>query len=385
MRVPVAALLLCLSTALCAAEPGPYGQVTGGGNYTHDQDFGTTGGTLDFNSGGVGSASLGYRFGNGWRPEVEYAYRQNDVNPDNGLGANGTEKANTGMANLWYDFSAGGTGRLHPYLGAGAGTTNVQLDQVTDSSGFTRDGSDNVFAYQAGAGLGYDVTQRLALTLGYRYLETAKAHFDGAAGTPGTALSPGTPDVAAVDTRYRSDGVLAGLRYVFGRSRSAPMAAAEPEQQVATAAPAAPQPEPAEEAAFETIVLRPVNFQFDKAELTEPSKGTLDELAAKLAAHPEMSATIEGYTDAIGSADYNKQLGRKRAEAVRDYLAGKGVDAGHIQVASRGKDDPVADNSTEEGRAQNRRAEVKAADSAQNVKIEIQPATEESVDAAKQK
>ena len=368
-RLPAA---LVLATGIAAATPaaaaddaqGFYGQIAGGGNYQRDQNLGGASGTLDFDEGGLGAVSLGYAFASGWRPELEYAFRRNDAE------RSGTEEASAGMANLWYGFRAPSFApRLRPYLGAGAGTTNVKMDQVVDAAGATRDDEDTVFAYQAGAGLDYAAARRLVLSLGYRYLETERAHFDG---TPGSddllAPSPGTPPV---DARYRSDGVLASLRYAFGgRGERAPMAAA-------------PAPQPAEAAAFETVVLRPVNFQVDRADLTEPSRATLDEIAQRLASHEDAKVLIEGYADATGSPDYNEQLGQRRAQAVRDYLARQGVDPANLEVASRGESNPVADNETTEGRARNRRAEVNPREQPANVKIVIEPPTEASVDAAR--
>jgi OOP family OmpA-OmpF porin len=67
---------------------------------------------------------------------------------------------------------------------------------------------------------------------------------------------------------------------------------------------------------------------------------------------------VVGHTDAVGTDAYNDKLSVRRAQAVRDYLVSKGVDAGLIDVQGRGKKDPVADNKTEAGRAQNRHVEV---------------------------
>jgi outer membrane protein OmpA-like peptidoglycan-associated protein len=345
---------------------GPYGQVAGGGNYAREQDFGTAGGSLDYEAGGLGSLSLGYAFANGLRPEVEYALRRNDADD-----ASGYAEANGAMANLWYDLRAPSFApRLRPYVGGGAGGAEVSLEEFAGPTGARRDAEETVTAYQAGAGVSYDATRNLVLSLGYRFLETEKAQFaDAVAATPAVGLVPGTPGSAAIEERYRSDGVLAGLRYVFGGRDGAPRTASA-------------EPAGAEAAAFETVVLRPVNFQVNRAELTDPSKATLDEIAQRLASHQDMKVLIEGYTDASGSAQYNKQLGRQRAEAVRAYLAGRGVAAGNMEIASRGPANPVADNATEEGRARNRRAELKPQDRSADVKIVIEPPTEESVEAA---
>jgi len=369
---------LCLATATAlaataapAATPvGPYGQVAGGGNHTRDVDFGETGGEVDFEQGGLGALSLGYALAPGWRPELELAFRRNDVED-----AGGTEEARTAMANLWYDFRAPAFApRLRPYLGAGVGSAEVEADRLVDASGAARSAEDTVTAYQAGLGLNYDATRSLVLSLGYRYLETDEVTFPGTPGTQGSVLAPGTPGTPAADEHYRSDGVLAGLRYVFGRREATPVAAAP-----------APAPQPgAEVAALETVVLRPVNFQLDQADLTEPSRATLDEIAQRLAGHQDMKVVIEGYTDDTGPEQYNQRLGQRRAEAVREYLAGKGVPEGNLEVASRGEADPVADNSTPEGRAHNRRAEVRTPERPADLRIVIQGPTAESVEAAKE-
>jgi OmpA-OmpF porin, OOP family len=347
---------------------GPYGQVSGGGSHPREMDFGDSGGTVDFESGGLGAISLGYATLSGWRPEVELAFRRNDAEK-----SSGTQEAGTAMANLWYDFGAPGFApRLRPYLGVGAGSADIEADQLVDASGTTRSVEDTVFAYQAGAGVSYDATRNLALSLGYRYLQTDTITFPGTPASGGLNPDPGTP---AVDDHYRNDGVLAGLRYTFGRAERSPVASAP-----------APAAEPqAEVAAFETVVLRPVNFKLDRAELTAPSRQTLDELAARLKEHPEMQVTIEGHADATGAEQYNEALGRRRAESVRDYLVSRGVKSDSLQIASAGETQPVADNASTEGRAQNRRAEVATDEAGKRVKIVIEGPTAQSVDAAKEK
>ena len=67
---------------------------------------------------------------------------------------------------------------------------------------------------------------------------------------------------------------------------------------------------------------------------------------------------ITGYTDNVGAPDYNATLSLKRAEAVRDHLISLGADPTKFEVSGAGEAKPIADNSTEEGRAQNRRVEV---------------------------
>ena len=102
-----------------------------------------------------------------------------------------------------------------------------------------------------------------------------------------------------------------------------------------------------------------VHFAFDSAELTLQDKHILQTLPEKLKKCPEVVVHITGYTDNIGTPEYNMQLGHERAASVQTYLMGMGINANRIHIKSKGEKDPMACNSTEEGRMQNRRAVVK--------------------------
>ncbi len=101
-------------------------------------------------------------------------------------------------------------------------------------------------------------------------------------------------------------------------------------------------------------------FAFDKADLTEEGKQAIEEQRKDV--RPELAKAFEvivvGHTDNTGSAEYNMGLSKRRAEAVRDYLANTGVPADILRVLGRGKNAPLASNNTEEGRALNRRVEI---------------------------
>jgi OOP family OmpA-OmpF porin len=83
----------------------------------------------------------------------------------------------------------------------------------------------------------------------------------------------------------------------------------------------------------------------------------LDEVAQAMADHPKISVRIEGHTDSQGSDSYNLKLSGGRANAVRDYLIRRGVDAGRMVAQGYGESVPIADNRTNAGRSQNRRVE----------------------------
>jgi outer membrane protein OmpA-like peptidoglycan-associated protein len=103
-----------------------------------------------------------------------------------------------------------------------------------------------------------------------------------------------------------------------------------------------------------------VNFEFDSCELTPPTKAALDQLAAQIKDRENFILEMEGFADAKGTQVYNYELTQKRAEAVRRYLAEQhNVPLFRMHVLGLGATRAVADNRTPEGRAQNRRVEVR--------------------------
>ena len=110
--------------------------------------------------------------------------------------------------------------------------------------------------------------------------------------------------------------------------------------------------------AGEPLTLVGVNFQTGKAVLLPASQGILDQVAHSLIDNPDVNVEVGGHTDALGSEAANLRLSQARADAVREYLIGKGVDAGRITAMGYGEGTPVADNATAAGRGTNRRVEL---------------------------
>ncbi len=103
------------------------------------------------------------------------------------------------------------------------------------------------------------------------------------------------------------------------------------------------------------LVLVGVNFAFDKSDLLPESYIVLDKAVKLLNDKPKVDVEIEGYTDYIGSEEYNQQLSVERAITVKNYLVSKGIADSRLSTVGFGKGNPVATNETEEGRAMNRR------------------------------
>jgi len=106
------------------------------------------------------------------------------------------------------------------------------------------------------------------------------------------------------------------------------------------------------------LTLGDVLFSSGSAELNSGGDAHLGKLAVFLNKYMDRTAMIEGHTDSIGGEDYNLGLSQRRASAVKSYLVNEGIDSSRLSASGKGKDDPVADNSTATGRQQNRRVEV---------------------------
>jgi outer membrane protein OmpA-like peptidoglycan-associated protein len=114
-------------------------------------------------------------------------------------------------------------------------------------------------------------------------------------------------------------------------------------------------------------------FAVGKSELTDELKENLKEVTATLAEYPDADVEIEGHSDSTGSAKVNQELSEKRAKNVMDFLIEQGISKKRLSAVGYGKDRPIADNGTEEGRAANRRVEKVM----KKKEKEKQPTTEE--------
>jgi OOP family OmpA-OmpF porin len=109
----------------------------------------------------------------------------------------------------------------------------------------------------------------------------------------------------------------------------------------------------------QTLLLENVNFEFNKSTLTPAAKKSLTENADNFRKQPNLKVEIAGHTDSVGSDAYNNNLSMRRANAVRDFLITQGMNPKNMVAKGYGESQPVADNKTDAGRAQNRRVEFR--------------------------
>jgi len=134
-----------------------------------------------------------------------------------------------------------------------------------------------------------------------------------------------------------------------------PPAPPPPVKPAAKPAPAKPKPKPVAE---KVTLAADVLFDFDKAVLKNEGKSKLDDLATKVKAINLEVVIAIGHTDSVGADAYNQKLSVRRAESVKSYLVSKGVEPNRIYTEGKGEKQPVASNSTKDGRQKNRRVEI---------------------------
>jgi len=182
----------------------------------------------------------------------------------------------------------------------------------------------------------------------------------------------------AVETYWscRTEEAMAMLAVARGFARQAELAKAPPKPRPApvAVAPAKPTPPPAKKPPVVAAVPKPVavppkpkkiivlqgtSFGFDSAELTAEARAILGEQAAVLEKEADIKVEIAGHTDSTGPEAHNQGLSERRAKAVEEYLISKGISADRLKPVGYGPSSPIASNATREGRAANRRVELK--------------------------
>lgn len=216
-----------------------------------------------------------------------------------------------------------------PRLSIGEGGTELFLDGRAgwgvDLAGPI---NDNGVMFTLGGGLAFELMRGTSLTVFSRYNESEMR------ANPGNNHS---------NLRFVNAGI--GIQHRF--------LGPEPVERVA----AAPPP-PTAPAVKRKMVLRGVNFDFDKSNIRADARPVLDEAAQTLKEYGDVRISVGGHTDSRGTDQYNQALSVRRAKSVADYLAARGVARSRMQIDGYGESRPVASNDTDDGRAQNRRVEL---------------------------
>jgi OOP family OmpA-OmpF porin len=292
--------------------------------------------------------AAGYNFGKNWGSE--FSFHVIDSHSSAGEGdADG------------YLFQIGGLyhfrpeSKLQPYLQAGSGAIIIDKE---------RSDTKTRFLISAGGGVEYFITDNLALRADMRYIQvfgTTNSNFMYTAGVTWVLGKTRKiyDDLVGTKTAPRPAPVEEAKPSVQPPPAPAPAPVeppAAPKEEVKAPAPP-PAPEAPAAKKGETCISLRVEFDFNKSDIKPEYHGWLKKAADFFKEHPNAHGTVVGYTDAVGSSDYNMKLGMRRAEAVKKYLVDNyGIAPERLKTKSLGKSRPVSTNKTRAGRARNRRA-----------------------------
>jgi outer membrane protein OmpA-like peptidoglycan-associated protein len=318
--------------------------------------------TTDFNSGFNAGVRGGYQWGP-WRFEEEYSYRYNTISSFSGdicctlrgrsFSGNrsvfdGSTHSNSIMTNAIYDFTFGWP--VTPHLGAGVGATDVNAGVslapgvrppgVLRTTGFgSASGHQWNFAYQAIAGVRYDVNPLISVDFDYRYLATPDFTINDTCPFTEEGFHCGGRALS-FKQKYQTQNILVSMTMKFG----APPVVPPPP-------PPAPPPPPVHQVYL-------VFFDWDRYNITPEGMQILEAAAAHWKAGGAVQIQVTGYTDLSGPAGYNQRLSERRANAVAVALERLGIPRSDMVVAGRGMNDPRVPTALGVREPQNRRVEI---------------------------
>jgi outer membrane protein OmpA-like peptidoglycan-associated protein len=332
--------LLLLTSALVslpvAAKAEWYVGGGGGVDIAHNYDIKTNVKQgVDLNTGWGALGSVGYKYGNGLRSELEFGYRDAQVNTVSSSAVDGgSERIYSLMANTLYDFSTGAG--LNPYLGAGAGVAKVSFDNVRTIGASVLDNADTGFAVQGLAGVSVPVADALSFFAQYQYQHI----FDVNANTN-----------AGVEAKsdLGNSLITAGLRWDFGAPEMKPLVP------VAAPAPVALVKEVVAAPAIEKYM---VFFDFDRSDLTIEAADILKKVADNAKSGKVTRIELTGHADRAGKDGYNQKLSERRAETVKKQLIRLGLPTDEIETSAKGEREPLVATNDGVREPQNRRVEI---------------------------
>lgn len=251
----------------------------------------------------------------------------------------------SGMVNALLDL--GRDEGLQVYGGGGVGFANLRLPVRVAGVGDIIDDNKTDFAWQLIGGVRFPVTDNLDLGVKYRYFNVDDFRLRASNGRE-------------LEANYSAHSVLASLVWNFGgRAQPEPVAAPPPPPPVTAPPPPPPvqAPPPPPRAACNTGPFI-VFFDFDRADISPEAAGILNSAASAYANCGSARVMLAGHTDRAGSTQYNQGLAQRRNDAVRSYIASRGVPDAAITAQAFGESQPRVPTADGVREAQNRRVEV---------------------------
>lgn len=368
---------MILMIAVPAQAGGLYISGSAGVSLADDSDVTGTGidTSLDFDPGTVATLATGYAFDNGFRGELELASRWNDAETVGGSTGTGDTRAISGMLNVLYDINPDHA--ITPYIGAGLGAVQIKDSGIASINGSSISDDDTVFAYQAMAGVSYDVNALWSLTADYRYFASDDASLT-------------TASSVAVEQDYTSHSILIGIRFNLdsvantmpqtgndepivshaSSAATAPVASVPAPDAVTAEAPVEPDTADETQMAASTEAatsLAPATdfprsyrilFDWDKKALNPLALNTIAAIAMNAHEGEVIRIRAIGHADRSGTEAYNETLSRARAEEVQQTLIRLGIPADRIAIDWRGETDPAVETADGVRELQNRRVEI---------------------------
>ena len=329
---------------------------------------------VDHEYGYDGALFVGYDLGT-FRLEAEVGYKRADideietiVNLPGNLGGPGTPlvsarpqtfldagggntTALSFMVNGLLDF--GEDDGISGFLGGGIGIARVNFNnqRAFANQGAFIDDSDTRFAWQLLAGVRQAVTDTIDVTVRYRFFNAADLEMVGFAGQD-------------MSTRLRTHSLLGGITFNFGAPQP-PVEVPPPPPPIQQVPPPPPPvsprcPDGREVANVSQCTVGPfiVFFDWDKADITPAAAGILDNAAEAYRTTGQAQVVLSGHADRSGSDQYNVGLSQRRAENVRQYLAGRGIPEGAMRTEAFGESRPLVETADGVREPQNRRVEI---------------------------
>jgi outer membrane protein OmpA-like peptidoglycan-associated protein len=317
-------LALLFIPAMASAEPRvEVGGMLGGHSFSHSTELGANDDITD--PGPVSSELIGTRLAYVVLPRIAIEGELNIIPTKDDVLGKAAMVYGLG-AHVRFDFL---TGKVKPFIVAGYGANILR-----SSSPQMQNDVDQ--AYHWGLGVRLAASERIDLRIDGRQVIVPDRTHNGA-----------TSDFE----------LLVGATYRIGKidrpmPPPAPVVVDEPEPTPPPPPPpvVAPQPEPIAE-------LAGIGFELDSAVISIDSAPIMERAYQMLSKHPELNVEISGHTSSEGDPDRNLKLSLARAEAVKAYLVGRGIDATRMQTVGVGSEKPTASNGTDDGRRKNRRME----------------------------